>query len=436
MENTSMSGDIVQEVGSQISKVTKVFNWIVAESKWYARVIISSCDRFYWDNGFSKAASLAYSTLLSMVPVMALAFSILGSFVASSESGIRDFISRILRQFTPSTHVADTVVEYLTNFSQIISSLNELAAVFLVITSILLLNSIEYALNEIWQVFELRTIPHRIARFCAIILIAPVLAISGYYTTSHFRLEPLLHDMGYTGTFDSLYNTLFPFLVDYVAFFLLYYLVPKAPVKFSSATFGAFLAAILFGLAKQAFAFYVVQFSSYAAIYGTLAAVPIFLIWLYLAWIIVLLGAESCYQAQYLPRTGKLWKRSVLSLGDGKMLLAMQALVIIARSFQDGSKMPGDLEIAEKLGCSSVVLKPALDLLEGAKILVRGDNREMPLTLLRSPDKITLTQIKTALYKSDKSMHFTKEMRKVFECFRSEKDSKDATLADILAESI
>lgn len=429
-----MKDSIVNAAEEKLTKFRRAVLWTIGEIRWSVRVVISSFDRFYWDNGFSKAAGLAYTTLLSLVPVMALAFSILATFVVQNESipELRIFIMRLIKQFTPNSVEVDNVLEYLTNFSRTISSLNELAVVFLVFTSILLLNSVEYALNEIWQVYEARSIPHRIARFCAILVISPVMAISAYYTTRRFALQPMLGDYESLSWIVSVFNYLMPFLVDYAAFFLLYYLVPKAPVKIRSASFGALLAAVLFGLAKDAFAIYVVQFSSHAAVYGTLAAIPIFLFWLYMAWTIVLLGAESCYQAQYLPRIGKLWKRSILSVGDGQILLAMQSLVLIGQAFKNGNKVPSDLEIAERLGCSSVVLKPAIDLLENSGILVRGDSREMPLTLLKAPDKILIRDIKEVLYRNDSNILYPSEMMKVFECFNAAKANQKLTLADII----
>lgn len=436
MGKTAMK-PLAQATEEKLSNMKRALVWAVDEARWSFRVVASAGDRFYWDNGFSKAAALAYTTLLSLVPVMALALSILASFVAQKESipELRDFLVRIIQQFTPTTKAVDTVLEYLTTFSQTISSLNELAAVFLVFTSILLLNSIEYALNEIWQVHEARSVAQRVARFCAILVISPVLVISLYYTSRRMAVVDPIFDESLSWLL-SLYKymtALLPFIVDYIAFFLLYYLIPKASVRIRSASFGALIAALLFGFAKELFAIYVVQFSSHAAVYGTLAAIPIFLFWLYLAWGIVLFGAECSYQAQYVPKRGKHWKRSILSVGDGKLLLALQSLVLIGKAFDKGERVPSDLEIAEKLGCSSVVLKPAIDLLESAKIIVRGDSRDMPLTLLKSPDKILLTDVKAALYRTDDDLRFPSEMTKAFSSFNIDSQgSRGLTLAEII----
>lgn len=407
---------------------------LVADLIWTARVILSACSRFYWDNGFSRAASLAYTTLLSIVPVTALAFGFLASFAASKDyvPAVREFI---FRQFAPSTHAVDEVIIALAQFSEKLPTVNVFVIAFVVATSILLLNSVEYVLNEVWQVYEARSMSQRVAIFCAILVIAPVLAISGYYTLK-FQIVPLLEELRPGTGFAEFYSYLFGFLVDFVAFLSLYYLVPKAPVRITSATFGALIATLCFGLAKHGFAIYIARFYSfttYAEIYGvTLAVIPIFLFWLYLSWTIVLLGAEMCFQAQYLPKSGRVWKRHYLSVGDGKMVLAMQVLVIVARAFHEGERLPTELELTERLGCSSVVLKGALNRLERAEVIARGDDGSQRVTLIRSAQKITLDEIRVALYGDMAAMHFPEEMARLFEFFKLGTDRKKVTLADVI----
>jgi membrane protein len=309
-----------------------------------------------------------------------------------------------------------------------------LAGLFIVVTSILLLNSIEFALNEVWQVYEARSIGHRIGIFCTIIVVAPVLALSAYYFTS-YRLEALLKDYGFASYISFVYGYLIPFLIDFCAFLFLYVYVPKAPVRLGSAMIGGFLAALLFGWGKVGFAMYIEAFSQYNKVYGALASIPVFLFWVYLAWTIVLYGAEVSYQAQYLPRRGKLWKRAVLSSGDGRMLLAVQALVQISLAFLRGGKLPNDLELSEQLGCSSVILKPALDALEKAGIVQRGDSRSMPITLMRSPDRITLEEVRSAVLPNGVNLRYPEAMEKMFASFKSVPDLKVVTLAHLIEES-
>ncbi len=408
-------------------RVRESFKAVVSEIHWLIRVMISSSDRFYWDNGFSKAASLAYSSLLSLVPLTVLCFGMLGSFIQTPEQAaqIQQFL---FQQFLPVESLTD-VLHWIHRLSQNIRALNYVVITTLILTSLLLLNSIEYALNEVWQVYEARPITDRLAIFCAIIVLVPLFAVSGYYTTT--KVEPFL--AGY-GILSTMYEDAVPFLIDFLAFVALYFLVPKAPVKVGAACLGAFSASVLFGMAKHWFALYLVRFTRYDQLYGALAAVPIFLFWLYVSWSIVLIGAEISYQAQHLPRTGKLWKRSLMSVGDGAMLLAIQTLVMVVHAFRRGEKIPNELEIAEHIGCSSVVLKPTLDALTQAGIIMRGGGRDMPLLLMRSPEMITVAEIREAVFKKRTSMFLGTEVRRLYECFSVNGDPKKVSLADLAKE--
>lgn len=399
----------------------------LSEIRWLGRVLISSADRFYWDNGFSKAASLAYSSLLSLIPLMALCFGILATFMSGSEeymSQIREFF---FKQFMPGTTALDALLPLIDRFSSKMTSMYFVVA--LLITSLLLLNSIEYTLNQVWQVYETRGITDRISIFCAIIVLLPVFAFSGYYTST--KVEPLVADFG---LLSGVYHDTVPFLIDWLAFVMLYFLVPKAPVRFVPAVFGALVASLLFGLAKHWFAFYIISFSTYERVYESLALVPIFLIWLYVSWSIVLFGAEISYQAQHLPRSGKLWTRSLMSIGDGSMLLAVQSLILVAKAFSRGIKIPNELEIAEALGCSSLVLKSSLDSLEQAGLIMRGDSRQMPLLLMRDPEAISVSDIRDAVFKKRDSMFLGREISRMYECFCGHAQPGSVSLKELLNE--
>jgi DNA-binding IscR family transcriptional regulator len=120
-----------------------------------------------------------------------------------------------------------------------------------------------------------------------------------------------------------------------------------------------------------------------------------------------------------------------LSVGDAGIVLATQALVMIADAFLGGRKLPNDIEIAERLGCSTVVLKPALDALERAGILARGDSRDTPLILVKSPESITLEAVRHALFSARQALHFPGEMARMFSSFDQPGD-KAVTLADLV----
>jgi membrane protein len=414
-------------------RARRFVSWLLAEMRHLLHILFSSTDRFYNDNGFSRAASLAYTTLLSLVPLTTLIFGFLASF-ASLESylpGVREFL---FKQFIPNAGGVDKVLGFLEAQNRAVASVNVVVIPFLVITSLLLINSIEYALNQVWQVYESRSIPQRIAAACAMMVIAPIFAISMYYTTK-FRVGPLFSNIASQVSFiTSLYEFLVPFLIDFIAFSSLYYLVPKAPVFFRAALAGGFVSALLFFLAKGGFAIYIRDYSSYELMYGTLATIPIFLFWLYLAWAIVLYGAEVAYHTEYLPRTGYLFRRHLLSIGDGRFINAIQALVIIGRAFSLGERLPNEIELCERLGCSSVVLKPTLDALRRAGILARSDTRVMELTLTCAPEKIQLSQVWRCLFPQKDLPSFPTEIERSLQPFLGQ--GSDISLAQVIHRSV
>ena len=423
MTDIPMSSQVPETSTTSVTQLRERLAYLLVQVKWLSRVVLSSCDRFYWDNGFSRAASLAYSSLLSLVPLTALCFGVLAVFLGSTDE-VQTFL---FKQFIPSTSALQELLPELQKFCDNIRNFNVLVLATLVVTSVLLLNSIEYALNQVWQVYEPRPLTDRLAIFCAIIVLIPFFAVSGYYTK--------IKSDSFFATFDTInrvYEDILPFVIDLIAFGALYYLVPKAPVKLVPACFGASMAALLFGAAKHWFAVYVVQFASYNEVYVAFAAIPIFLFWLYISWSIVLFGAEVSYQAQHLPRSGTLWKRSLMAVGDGAMILAIQSLVLIMRAFQRGEKVPNELEIAEEIGCSSVVLKSSLDALEQSGMIMRGEGRDMPLLLMKSPETITVADVRDAIFKKRSGMFLGPELARMYAGFSGSQEPKDLTLVDLI----
>ena len=116
------------------------------------------------------------------------------------------------------------------------------------------------------------------------------------------------------------------------------------------------------------------------------------------------------------------------------MILAVQALSLVARAFKAGEHAPNEIEIAERLGCSSVILKPCLDGLQRAGIVMRGDGREMPLLLVRDPAAISVGDIQEAVFKKRTAMFLGQELKRMYECFSGGAEPSQVTLAQLVAE--
>jgi membrane protein len=162
---------------------------------------------------------------------------------------------------------------------------------FLFIAALMLISNIDNNLNHIWRVTQKRRLVFSLSIYWMILTLGPLLLGASIATTSYITSLRLLESETLTGAFNFLLSWL-PFLLSLSAFVGLYLLVPNKKVRFKHAFLGAFSAAILFELSKKGFALYITHFPSYQMIYGALAAIPILFVWVYLCWLIVLLGAE------------------------------------------------------------------------------------------------------------------------------------------------
>lgn len=241
--------------------------------------------RFFQEGIPMQAAALAYITLLSIVPVMTVSFSVLTAFPVFQGLGnkIQEFI---FSNFVAS--VAQVMQQQLQTFINQTKTLSVPGTFFLLITAILVIFALEYAFNKIWQVQRRRSLVQAFVMYWAVLTLTPVLI--GILVSSYLKPSPFISFIIKPGIRDIIL-TIFPYLFTFLAFTLLYVVIPNCKVKVWHAAIGAIVATLLFELAKYGFTFYIVNFPVYKMIYGALAIIPIFLIWLYLSWLVILLGA-------------------------------------------------------------------------------------------------------------------------------------------------
>ena len=244
--------------------------------------------RFLDDKGFNSAAALTYTTLFAVVPLMTVTFTMLSAVPAFSDVG-EDIQNFIFKNFIPSA--GETVQSYLQGFTTQARQLTWIGVVVLAVTALTMLLTIEKAFNTIWRVRQARRGVSSFLLYWAILSLGPILLGVGFLVSTYVTSLTLLTGPGGFIQASTLLSMM-PLFSSVLAFTLLYATVPNARVPFRHALIGGAFAAVLFEAAKGLFALYVSLFPSYQLIYGAFATVPLFLLWIYLSWVIVLFGAE------------------------------------------------------------------------------------------------------------------------------------------------
>ena len=251
----------------------------------FVRLLVS---RFSAHDALRNAAALTFTTLLSLVPLMTVILAVFSAFPIADKvsEAIQDFL---FQNFVPTS--GEVVRRYLQNFSDKASRLTGAGFALLIIVALLLMANIDRALNSIWEVRRQRSPLNQFVVYWAILSIGPLLIGVRVVATSYGVSLPVLSDAAASGVGRRLLG-LTPLLASVLGFSLIYALVPNRRVSLRHAIYGGALAAGLFELAKWSFAWYLTSFPTYEAIYGALATIPIFLVWIYLSWLVVLFGAE------------------------------------------------------------------------------------------------------------------------------------------------
>jgi membrane protein len=249
--------------------------------------------RFAWarideEKTIQLASSLTFTTVLAIVPLLAVVLSLFTAFPLFHD--FSDALQAFMASSLMPPDISDTVMKYLNEFALQASRLTAIGGVFLLLTVLLLIMSVDSALNDTWHVSHQRPIGQRLLVYWALISLGPLLTGAGLWTTAFLARESL-------GLVSDIPHALevalscIPFVLTGIGFSILFIIVPNCRVKRTDALIGGFVTAVVLETMKFGFAFYVSQFSTYTVIYGAFAALPVFLIWVYLSWLGVLLGA-------------------------------------------------------------------------------------------------------------------------------------------------
>jgi membrane protein len=340
-----------------------------------------------------QAASLAFQTVLSVVPALAVGLATLritGNLEA--ESSLIGFLSERLLPFS-RREISGALESWSSNVT--FQSLGLVGLITTVILAFVMFNSLEKILNHIWRVERRRSLAQKFVTFYATATIGPFLIGISIYQASRVGLTT-----GVGGYF-------FSFAATFVALFLANYFLPATPVRVAPAAIGALVTAVLFDLAKYGFGLYVASYGSqkYAGIYGAVAVAPLALIWIYWSWLMLLLGAEVAHAWQNIHWLERVERRTQLSV-ENELLrrvngtVAARLMVAICEGYIRGRKVTSRRWLADRFDLSDDVVDRIADRLKESDLVLDARGEHVGLLPARPPQEIMLADV-LGVFRSD-----------------------------------
>lgn len=287
------------------------------------------------------AATLTLTSLLAVIPLLAVIFTILAALPIGKDLGI-GIQTFIFNNFVPD--FSQDIQHTIGDFVHRASDMKALGFSTLVITAILLLHTIDKAFNQIWRTVQQRKTIIAFIIYWLVLILGPLFLGVSIALSSYFSSLLVVTDTG--KQLSSYLTIILPWSLTTIGLTILYMLIPNTRVKLTHAVIGAVIAGLLFEASKSLFAMYVTSFPLQEIIYGALSAVPLFIIWVYISWMVILLGAEVCHGLENFQA------QSIESEDDNYFLDCLRVLKVI-ESYSLEDKYPERAEIIESIGIIS-----------------------------------------------------------------------------------
>jgi membrane protein len=335
-----------------------------ADQRWWRRfllnqgqILILVVRGFFADGCMLRASALTFTTLLSLVPLLALMFSVLKGF------GVQNELEPLLLEnlAVGGGEAVTKIVEYINNTN--VGRLGMYGLILLIIAVLTLLSNIEESFNSVWGVKETRPLLRRFTDYFSVVTIGPLLVVIAISMTSTLKSQGLVQTLlekQYVGqVLLSLFEVL-PFMVMWLVFAGLYLFMPNIKVSPRAALIGGIFGGTLWQLSQWGYLNFQVGVARYNAIYGTMAALPILMVWIYLSWMIVLLGLEMTYATQNL-RTIRQDIRGAQVNFASLEFISLTVLLVVGRRFYLGQPALSQEELSASLDVSPRLLHNILE---------------------------------------------------------------------------
>jgi len=320
------------------------------------RVVAMAGHGFLDDHCLLRATALAYTTLLSLVPLLAVAFSVAKGF------GVHEQIRPLVLNWVAMNQkeVVEKIIIYIERTN--VKALGVIGLAFLVWTTIKVLGTIEASFNEIWGVKRSRSLYRKFTDYVSVLVISPILLLAGMGASAALQSSSVAHYVLSIAFLGRLMQFGLVYVTSWIAFTAIYIFMPNARVRLFPGLIGGIVAGSVWQGAFWLYTTFQVGMAKYGAIYGTFAALPIFMIWLYVSWVIVLLGAEVSWAMQNVRHYWE-QRRSEGASFATREAVALRAMVAVAVAFhRDGAALTVD-EIGDRLEAPSHLLLETLQTL-------------------------------------------------------------------------
>ena len=369
--------------------------WRAQGLRWVRTVLILGRDLAFGQLTL-RAMSLVYTTLLSIVPLLALSFSVLKAFGVHSqiEPLLRNLLSPLGEQ---SIEVTNRITSFIENMN--VGVLGALGLTLLLYTAISLMQKIEESLNHVWHISRPRSLGERFSRYLSVLMVGPILVFSALGLTGTMMNIDAVRGLTSAPVFGDALQTasrLVPYLLVIAAFTFVYLFIPNTRVKFWPALIGGAAGGIVWQTAGWLFAMFVATSGQYAAIYSGFAIVILFMIWLYVSWLVLLFGASVAFYVQH---------PEYLYLGAGeprlsnrvRERLALSVMNLVTQRFLSGERACSMPDFTHLLAVPTHVLERMIEALESRQLLIPSGG-DPPLYLLaRDPSAVSLSEVMAAV---------------------------------------
>lgn len=344
---------------------------------------------FYDIEGTSRAASLAFTTLLSLIPLLVAFTQVLQQYFRNLFPDFKSQIDGVLNVIIP--YQSPQLTYHLAKFAENASAASTFGAIVFIVIAFRLFLAVEMTINQIWKVRSVRGYRQKIMAFTMLFFWGPLLMGLSFTTTAMLERNRFLHVF-----FQSdLIFRIAPVVVLFIAFTMLFWLVPSTRVKFSAAAVGAVVTAALFSLVRFGFGLYAnyLFHGRFNVIYGTLGLAVIFLIAIEVMWVVILLGVEVSFVYQNLYGLLRATEQHIGDEPRFDLYFALRALIEISRRFDKREDAPSASRLAEQFGTTDAQMCRVLRRLSDAKLVKEIGGEWEAFVPGCDPDRITVEEL-------------------------------------------